>query len=108
MWSAGRLFLVSNGDSTGNAHFNLLGLLIGMLSGIGYTLYTTGGRVATERRYPVWNTILYVFGFSAVYQWLFNIALTLFPLPAFQGMTGSLWFLSRGHRALNGMAGCCW
>lgn len=38
--SLGGCFLVSNGDSMGNTHFNLLGLLIGMLSGIGYTLYT--------------------------------------------------------------------
>ncbi|CAI1060904.1 Predicted permease, DMT superfamily [Serratia grimesii] len=41
--SLGGCFLVSNGDSMGNSHFNLLGLLVGMLSGIGYTLYTLGG-----------------------------------------------------------------
>ncbi len=98
--SLGGCFLVSNGDSMGNSHFNLPGLLVGMLSGIGYTLYTLGGRVATERHYPVWNTILYVFGFSAVYQWLFNIALTLYPLAAFHGMTGSLWFLSEGGQGI--------
>ncbi|CAI1829980.1 O-acetylserine/cysteine export protein [Serratia quinivorans] len=98
--SLGGCFLVSNGDSMGNSHFNLLGLLVGMLSGIGYTLYTLGGRVATERHYPVWNTILYVFGFSAVYQWLFNAALTLYPLAAFHGMTGSLWFLSEGVQGI--------
>ncbi|CAI0705991.1 DMT family transporter [Serratia quinivorans] len=98
--SLGGCFLVSNGDSMGNSHFNLLGLLVGMLSGIGYTLYTLGGRVATERHYPVWNTILYVFGFSAVYQWLFNAALTFYPLAAFHGMTGSLWFLSEGVQGI--------
>lgn len=98
--SLGGCFLVSNGDSMGNSHFNLLGLVVGMLSGIGYTLYTLGGRVATERRYPVWNTILYVFGFSAVYQWLFNAALTFYPLEAFHGMTGSLWFLSQGVQGI--------
>ena len=98
--SLGGCFLVSNGDSLGNSHFNLLGLVVGMLSGIGYTLYTLGGRVATERRYPVWNTILYVFGFSAVYQWLFNAALTFYPLEAFHGMTGSLWFLSQGVQGI--------
>jgi len=98
--SLGGCFLVSNGDSMGNSHFNLLGLLGGMLSGIGYTLYTLGGRVATERHYPVWNTILYVFGFSAIYQWLFNAALTFYPLAAFHGMTGSLWFLSHGVQGI--------
>lgn len=92
--------LVSNGDSMGNSRFDLLGLVVGMLSGIGYTLYTLGGRIASERRYPVWNTILYVFGFSAVYQWLFNITLTFFPLAAFQGMTGDLWFLSQGAQGI--------
>ncbi|CAI0728831.1 DMT family transporter [Serratia grimesii] len=98
--SLGGCFLVSNGDSMGNSHFSLLGLLVGMLSGIGYTLYTLGGRVATERHYPVWNTILYVFGFSAIYQWVFNAALTLYPLAAFHDMTGSLWFLSQGVQGI--------
>ncbi|MHA7846058.1 DMT family transporter [Serratia sp. D1N4] len=93
-------FLVSNGDSMGNSRFDLLGLVIGLLSGIGYTLYTLGGRIASERRYPVWNTILYVFGFSAVYQWLFNTTLAFFPLSAFQGMTGDLWFLSQGEQGI--------
>ncbi|MNT44264.1 EamA-like transporter family protein [compost metagenome] len=84
----------------GNSRFDLLGLMVGMLSGIGYTLYTLGGRIASERRYPVWNTILYVFGFSAVYQWLFNTLLTLFPLAAFHGMAGDLWFLSQGVQGI--------
>ncbi len=98
--SLGGCFLVSNGDSMGNSRFNLLGLMVGMLSGIGYTLYTLGGRIASERRYPVWNTILYVFGFSAVYQWLFNTLLTFFPLAAFHGMAGDLWFLSQGVQGI--------
>ncbi|AHG18794.1 membrane protein [Chania multitudinisentens RB-25] len=98
--SLGGCFLVSNGDSMGNQRFDLLGLMVGMLSGIGYTLYTLGGRIASERHYPVWNTILYVFGFSAVYQWLFNAMLAIFPLTAFQGMTGDLWFLSQGAQGI--------
>jgi drug/metabolite transporter (DMT)-like permease len=98
--SLGGCFLVSNGDSMGNSRFDMLGLMVGMLSGIGYTLYTLGGRIASERRYPVWNTILYVFGFSAVYQWLFNTLLTLFPLAAFHGMAGDLWFLSLGVQGI--------
>ncbi|WP_447871531.1 DMT family transporter [Serratia fonticola] len=98
--SLGGCFLVSNGDSMGNSRFDLLGLMVGMLSGIGYTLYTLGGRIASERRYPVWNTILYVFGFSAVYQWLFNTLLMFFPLAAFHGMAGDLWFLSQGVQGI--------
>jgi drug/metabolite transporter (DMT)-like permease len=98
--SLGGCSLVSNGDSMGNSRFDLLGLMVGMLSGIGYTLYTLGGRIASERRYPVWNTILYVFGFSAVYQWLFNTLLTFFPLAAFHGMAGDLWFLSQGVQGI--------
>ncbi|MCO7510136.1 DMT family transporter [Serratia fonticola] len=98
--SLGGCFLVSNGDSMGNSRFDLLGLMVGMLSGIGYTLYTLGGRIASERRYPVWNTILYVFGFSAVYQWLFNTLLTFFPLESFHGMAGDLWFLSQGVQGI--------
>lgn len=98
--SLGGCFLVSNGDSMGNTRFDMLGLMVGMLSGIGYTLYTLGGRIASERRYPVWNTILYVFGCSAVYQWLFNTLLTFFPMAAFHGMAGDLWFLSQGAQGI--------
>lgn len=87
--------LVSNGGSLSYPSFDVLGLTVGVLSGIGYTLYTLGGRIASERCYPVWNTILYVFAFSALYQLVFNQLLITFPLAALQGMAGDLFFLSR-------------
>lgn len=87
--------LVSNGGSLSYPTFDVFGLTIGVLSGIGYTLYTLGGRIASERRYPVWNTILYVFAFSAVYQLLFNQLLLMFPLATLQSMAGDLLFLAR-------------
>ncbi len=38
--------------------------------------------------------------FSALYQLVFNAALTAFPLAAFHGMAGSLWFLSHGAQGI--------
>ena len=81
---------------------NWHGLLLGLLSGLGYGLYTLAGRIATRRHYPVWNTILYVFAFSALDQWLFN-QLVLISLPEMSSLpSGSLW------RLLQGSAGDLW
>ena len=72
---------------------NWHGLLLGLLSGLGYGLYTLAGRIATRRHYPVWNTILYVFAFSALDQWLFN-RLMLVSQPEVSPLaSGSLWGL---------------
>ncbi|EKN3346907.1 EamA family transporter [Yersinia ruckeri] len=94
-------FLVSNGSNLTAAEFNLIGLGVGLLSGIGYSFYTLAGRIATERNYPVWNTILYVFGFSAVYQLIFNQMLLWFPLPVLQSMVGDIWFFSHGSEGVD-------
>lgn len=91
-------FLVSNDGSLSSPSFNPLGLTIGILSAIGSTFYAVGGRLASERHYPVWNTILYVFGFSAIYQLLFNLVLALFPGISWPGMSGNLFFLSQGEQ----------
>jgi len=93
-------YLVSQGEGGSGHALTLLGLSVGIITGVGSSLYALGGRVATERRYPVWNTILYVFGFSALYQLVFNLLLTLFPLPFFASMTGDLLFLSQGTEGI--------
>ncbi|MGP2468801.1 DMT family transporter [Yersinia sp. 2540 StPb PI] len=93
-------FLVSDGLNITASDFNFVGLFIGLASGIGYSFYTLAGRIATERRYPVWNTILYVFGFSAIYQLIFNQLLLWFPLPGLQPMVGDLFFLSHGANGI--------
>ncbi|AJJ11459.1 eamA-like transporter family protein [Yersinia rohdei] len=93
-------FLVSNGLNIAAADFNFIGLLIGLASGVGYSFYTLAGRLATDRQYPVWNTILYVFGFSAVYQLIFNQLMLWFPVQGMQQMVGNLWFLSHGAEGI--------
>lgn len=93
-------FLVSDGVNITAADFNFVGLFIGLASGIGYSFYTLAGRIATDRRYPVWNTILYVFGFSAVYQLIFNQLILWFPIQGLQQMVGNLFFLSMGEHGV--------
>ncbi|AIN16612.1 eamA-like transporter family protein [Yersinia rochesterensis] len=93
-------FLVSDGLNITAANFNFIGLFIGLASGVGYSFYTLAGRIATDRRYPVWNTILYVFGFSAIYQLIFNQLLLWFPIQGLQQMVGNLFFLSRGAEGI--------
>lgn len=87
--------LVSLGGDEAAAHTGLVGLLIGVLTGVGSTLYALCGRLASRRGYPEWNTILYVFAFAAFYQLLFNTAAGHLPVPD-GSLTGSLWFLSQG------------
>ncbi|AHM74990.2 DMT family transporter [Yersinia hibernica] len=93
-------FLVSDGINITATDFNFIGLFIGLASGVGYSFYTLAGRIATDRRYPVWNTILYVFGFSAVYQWIFNQLLLWFPVQGLQHMVGNVFFLSSGGEGI--------
>lgn len=91
--------LVCGGGDLASAHWSLGGLVIGLLSGLGYGCYTLGGRIATRRHYPVWNTILYVFAFAAGYQFLLNAlvwqsALIHSDWALIRQSVGSVWYLS--------------
>ena len=91
--------LVSLGGHSETAHTGLFGLLIGVLTGVGSTLYALCGRLASRRGYPEWNTILYVFAFAALYQLLFNALAGHLPVPD-GSLTGSVWFLSQGEAGI--------
>lgn len=60
---------------------NTVGILIGILSGLCYAFYSLMGRSAAQRGLNTWTTILYTFGFAAVFLLSFN----LFPGGIFPG-----------------------
>jgi drug/metabolite transporter (DMT)-like permease len=75
---------------------NTLGLLTGIGSGLLYAVYTLLGRSATQRGLNPWTTVLYTFGFAA----LFLLGINLLPggsipgaaaVPADMFWLGSAW-----------------
>ena len=52
---------------------NLLGIVTGILSGLLYAVYSLMGRSASQRGLNPWTTLLYTFGFAAVFLLAFNL-----------------------------------
>lgn len=52
---------------------NLVGILTGMLSGLGYSVYSLMGRSASQRGLNPWTTLFYTFSFAALFLLLFNL-----------------------------------
>ena len=52
---------------------NTLGLLTGIGSGLLYAVYTLFGRSASQRGLNPWTTVLYTFGFAAIFLLGFNL-----------------------------------
>ena len=52
---------------------NLLGIVTGTLSGLLYAIYSLMGRSASQRGLNPWTTLLYTFGFAAVFLLAFNL-----------------------------------
>lgn len=52
---------------------NLLGIITGILSGLFYAIYSLMGRSASQRGLNPWTTLVYTFGFAAVFLVLFNL-----------------------------------
>jgi drug/metabolite transporter (DMT)-like permease len=52
---------------------NLLGIITGILSGLLYAIYSLMGRSASQRGLNPWTTLLYTFGFAAVFMLGFNL-----------------------------------
>ncbi len=63
---------------------NPVGLLTGILSGLGYALYSLMGRVASGRGLNPWTSLLYTFGCAAIFLFVFNF----FPGPRIPGTIG--------------------
>lgn len=60
---------------------NLLGALIGLLSGLCFAAYSLMGRAAAQRGLAPWTTLFYTFCFAT----LFLLLLNLLPWPALPG-----------------------
>lgn len=65
--------LVSGAWDPASWQTNLTSILTGILSGLGYAIYSLMGRSAAQRGLNPWTTLLYTFGFAAVFLLLFNL-----------------------------------
>lgn len=64
-----------------------MGIIIGLLSGLLFAIYTLAGKETARRGINSWSALLYSFGFAAVFLLLFN----LIPgLPGGAGSAGAL------------------
>ena len=52
---------------------NVVGILTGVTSGLMYAIYTLMGRSASQRGLNPWTTILYTFGFAAIFLLIINL-----------------------------------
>ncbi len=52
---------------------NIAGILTGVLSGLWYAVYSLMGRSASQRSLSPWTTLIYTFGFAAIYLLGFNL-----------------------------------
>ena len=52
---------------------NFAGILTGILSGLLYAIYSLMGRTASQRELNPWTTLLYTFGFAAIFLLSFNL-----------------------------------
>ncbi len=73
IFSLGGCVLVSGALDASLRQSNLLGILMGILSGLLYAIYSLMGRSAAQRGLNPWTTLLYTFGFDAVFLLIFNV-----------------------------------
>ena len=52
---------------------DLLGILTGLFSGLGYAIYSLMGRSASMRGMNPWTTLVYTFGFATLFLLFFNL-----------------------------------
>jgi drug/metabolite transporter (DMT)-like permease len=64
--------LVSGALETLALRLNLLGILTGIFSGLGYAVYSLMGRSAWRRGLNPWTTLFYIFCFAAGFLMVFN------------------------------------
>jgi drug/metabolite transporter (DMT)-like permease len=82
----GGCMLVSGADDPQSWNSNLLGIFTGILSGLMYAVYSLMGRSASQRGLNPWSTLLYTFGFAAIFLLFFN----LLPGPFLPGSASQL------------------
>lgn len=72
-FSLGGCVLVSGALNPAAWRANLVGILTGVLSGLGYAVYSLMGRSASQRGLNPWATLFYSFSFAAIFLLLFNL-----------------------------------
>ena len=65
--------LISGALDPAEWRVNLLGIVTGIFSGLFYAIYTLMGRSASQRGLNPWSTLMYIFGFAAVFMLAFNL-----------------------------------
>jgi len=73
---------------------NLLGVITGLTTGLCYAAYSLMGRVTSGRGLSPWTTLLYTFGFAAVFLFLCNLTGGRVPGSA-AGLPDMLWLGTR-------------
>jgi drug/metabolite transporter (DMT)-like permease len=71
--SLGGCVLVADALNLAAWNANFVGILTGILSGLLYAIYSLLGRSASQRALNPWTTLLYTFGFAAVFLLTFNL-----------------------------------
>jgi len=71
--SLGGCVLVSDALNLETWMSNFVGILTGLLSGLFYAIYSLMGRSASQRDLNPWTTLLYTFGFAAIFLLAFNL-----------------------------------
>jgi drug/metabolite transporter (DMT)-like permease len=69
----GGCVLVSGAVEAAAWRTNLAGILTGILSGLGFAVYSLMGRSAPRRGLNPWTTLFYTFGFGACFLFVYNI-----------------------------------
>ncbi len=65
--------LVAEALNPAQWNLNFPGLIIGLLSGLGYAIYTLMGKTAAKRGMNTWTTIFYTFLFAAITLLVINL-----------------------------------
>jgi drug/metabolite transporter (DMT)-like permease len=92
--SLGGCILVSEAFDLAAWRANFVGILTGILSGLGYAVYSLMGRSAAQRGLNPWTIVLYTFGFAAAFLLLFNLAPPgIGPLPGAAPRPADLFWL---------------
>ena len=71
--SLGGCLLVSGALDASAWSANLMGIITGILTGLAYAGYSLMGRSAAQRGLNPWTTLIYTFGFAAIFLLLFNL-----------------------------------
>ena len=70
----GGCLLVSGALNENGWRANFIGIFTGVLSGLCYAVYSLMGRSAAQHGLNPWTTLLYTFGFAAVFLLIVNVA----------------------------------